>query len=134
MTTIPAADRREHRRHEYNAELAGCPGHEVLAILGEKWVTLVLAALAEGPLRHAALAREVAGASQKMLTQTLRRLERDGLLTRTVTAAVPVQVDYRLTPLGQALLPLQRAILGWGETHVGAIRAARAAYDSTVVR
>ena len=129
MTTIPAAARREQRRHEFNADLTGCPGHEVLAILSEKWVTAALAALADGPLRHAELARAVAGATQKMLTQTLRRLERDGLLTRTVTAAVPVQVTYQLTPLGAALLPLQRAVLSWGEAHVAEIREARALYD-----
>jgi DNA-binding HxlR family transcriptional regulator len=134
MTTIPAAERREQQRRRYNADLAACPGHEVLAILGEKWTTLVLGALAERPLRHSELARIVAGASQKMLTQTLRRLERDGLLSRKVTASVPVQVEYRLTALGAGLLPVQRAILGWGEAHIDEVRGARAAFDTRPIQ
>ena len=106
MPTTTAAERRARERHEYNANLAECPGHELLGTLSDKWVTLVISALAEGPLRHSELARTVAGASQKMLTQTLRKLERDGLVERTVTATVPVRVDYALTPLGRRLLPL----------------------------
>src|SRR5690349_10845911 len=101
MATASAAERRENQRRDYNANLAGCPGHEVLAALSDKWVTLVVSALADGPLRHSELARIVAGATQKMLTQTLRKLERDGLVTRTVTAAMPPRVDYGLTDLGR---------------------------------
>ncbi len=126
-TTTMAAERRAWARREYNANLAECPGHQLLATLSDKWVTLVIAALADGPLRHAALARIVAGASQKMLTQTLRKLERDGLVRRSVTPAVPiVRVEYELTPLGASLLPVQRAIKEWAEAHVGEVRAARA--------
>lgn len=128
MTTMTAAARREALRHQYNANLAGCPGHEVLAMLSDKWVTLVLSALADGPLRHAELARTVAGATQKMLTQTLRRLERDGLVDRSVTAGVPPRVDYSLTPLGASLVPIQRAIKTWAETHVEEIHRARARF------
>src|SRR3712207_1410320 len=80
MTTMSAAERREQRRRQYNANLAECPGHELLATLSDKWVTLVLSALADGPRRFGELSRTVAGASQKMLTQTLRKLERDGLV------------------------------------------------------
>jgi DNA-binding HxlR family transcriptional regulator len=130
MATTSAAGRRENDRRDYNANLAGCPGHEVLAALSDKWVTLVVSALADGPLRHSELARVVAGATQKMLTQTLRKLERDGLVARTVTAAVPVQVTYALTGLGHELVPLQRAIKGWAEAHIRQVRRARAAYDS----
>jgi DNA-binding MarR family transcriptional regulator len=75
------------------------------------------------------LARTIAGVSQKMLTQTLRLLERDGLVTRTITASVPVRVDYQLTPLGRTLLPVVRAIKDWSETHISEVHAARAAYD-----
>ncbi|GGQ49041.1 winged helix-turn-helix transcriptional regulator [Couchioplanes azureus] len=130
MTTVSAAERRERARRAYNANLAGCPGHELLSALSDKWLTLVVSALADGPLRHADLAREVAGASQKMLTQTLRKLERDGLVSRTVTASVPARVDYALTPLGEALVPLQRAIKQWAETHIPEVHAARKRYDA----
>ncbi|MDG4832029.1 helix-turn-helix domain-containing protein [Solwaraspora sp. WMMD1047] len=131
MVTLPAAARRERDRQRYNANLAGCPGHELLATLSDKWVTLVLSALADGPRRYSELSRTISGASQKMLTQTLRKLERDGLLTRAVTPSVPVRVDYRLTPLGESLLPVQRAIKDWAETHIEQVHAARASYDGT---
>ncbi|GAA4103275.1 winged helix-turn-helix transcriptional regulator [Nonomuraea soli] len=129
MPTMSAADRREVLRREYNANLAECPGHEILATLSDKWVTLVLSALADGPLRHSEIARIVAGATQKMLTQTLRKLERDGLVQRAVTASVPPRVDYELTELGFGLLPIQRAIKAWAESHIAEVHAARARYD-----
>ncbi|CCH18115.1 winged helix-turn-helix transcriptional regulator [Micromonospora lupini] len=131
MATMTADERRERERRRYNAFLAECPGHELLATLSDKWLTLVVSALADGPLRHSELARTVAGASQKMLTQTLRKLERDGLVDRSVTASVPVRVDYRLTPLGESLLPVQRAIKAWAETHIGEVHSARERYDAS---
>jgi len=73
--------------------------------------------------------RRAVGVSQKMLTQTLRQLERDGLLTRTITPSVPVRVDYQLTELGQTILPVVAAIKRWSEDHIGQIHAARAVYD-----
>lgn len=106
------------------------PRHQVLAALSDKWVTLVLSALDGGPLRYSEISRIVAGASQKMLTRTLRILERDGLVIRTVTPSVPVRTDYGLTPLGQSLLPVQRAIKEWAETHIDEVHAARAAYQA----
>jgi len=127
---MTAARRREFEAREYNAYLADCPGHELLATLSDKWVTLVLSALADGPLRYSELSRTIAGASQKMLTQTLRKLERDGLLTRTVTASVPVRTDYELTALGGSLLPVQRAIKHWAETHIDQVHAARIEHDA----
>jgi DNA-binding HxlR family transcriptional regulator len=129
MPTMTAAQRREHERAAYNAYVATCPSRQVLDALSDKWVTLVLTALADGPMRYSELARTVAGVSQKMLTQTLRALERDGLLTRTITASVPVRVDYELTPLGHTVLPVVRAIKDWAETHIEEIHTARAAYD-----
>src|SRR4051812_22765503 len=126
--TRTAAQRREESRSRYNANLKECPGHQILATLSDKWVTLVTAALADGPRRYNELSRTVAGASQKMLTQTLRTLERDGLVTRTVVPTVPVRVDYALTDLGHSLLPIQRAIKAWAETHIDEIHAARATY------
>jgi DNA-binding HxlR family transcriptional regulator len=130
MPTATADQRRQEARRRYNANLAECPGHEVLGVLSDKWVTLVVAALADGPLRHADVARTVAGATQKMLTETLRKLERDGLISRTVTPSVPARVDYALTPLGQDLLPLQRGIKAWAEAHIEHVHSARARYDA----
>ena len=130
MATATADQRRQEARQGYNANLAKCPGHELLAVLSDKWVTLVVAALADGPLRHADLARTVAGATQKMLTQTLRKLERDGVISRTVTPSVPVRVDYALTSLGRDLLPLQRGIKAWAEAHIEDVHAARRRYDA----
>lgn len=130
MPTLTADQRRARAREAFNRRLEECPGHQVLAILSEKWTTLALEALAERPLRHGELARAIAGASQKMLTQTLRRLERDGLVTRTVTAAVPVRVDYTLTDLGRELLEVQANILRFGLARMPEIHAARDRYDT----
>ena len=130
MATMRAADRREAERRDYNANLAECPGHDLLAMLSDKWLTLVVAALADGSMRYSELSRTIAGASPKMLTQTLRTLERDGLVRRRVTAAVPVRVDYELTDLGQDLLPVQRAIKAWAESHIDAVQQARSDYDA----
>ncbi|MFR9777135.1 winged helix-turn-helix transcriptional regulator [Micromonospora sp. MS34] len=130
MPAMAAAQRREMRRREYDANLAECPGHELLATLSDKWVTLLISALADGPRRYSELSRTIAGASQKMLTQTLRKLERDGLVTRSVTASVPVRVDYQLTVLGISLLPVQRAIKDWAETHIEEVHRARARHDA----
>jgi DNA-binding HxlR family transcriptional regulator len=130
MATMSAQQKREINRQDYNANLAECPGHEVLAAMSDKWLTLIVSALADGPLRHSELARIIAGASQKMLTQTLRKLQRDGLVIRTVTASVPPRVDYELTALGHSLLPIQRAVKAWAETHIDAIHKARERFDA----
>ena len=129
MTTVSAAQQREQERAAYNTYVAECPSRQVLDALSDKWVTLVLTALADAPRRYSELSRTIAGVSQKMLTQTLRMLERDGLVTRTITASVPVRVDYQLTPLGRTLLPVVRAIKDWSETHISEVHAARVAYD-----
>ena len=126
---MTAAQRREQERDAYNAYVAECPSRQVLDALSDKWVTLILTALADAPRRYSELARAIAGVSQKMLTQTLRMLERDGLVTRTITASVPVRVDYQLTPLGRTLLPVVRAIKDWSETHISEVHAARVTYD-----
>jgi DNA-binding HxlR family transcriptional regulator len=134
MATMNAAAQRDAARCQYDANLAQCPGHEVLATLSDKWVTLVLSALGDGPLRHGELARTIAGATQKMLTQTLRKLERDGLITRTVITGLPARVEYDLIPLGHSILPVQQAIKSWAETHIEAIHAARTHFDSRLTR
>jgi DNA-binding HxlR family transcriptional regulator len=130
MGTMTAETRRELDRRAYNANLRECPGHQLLATLSDKWVTLALSALADGPQRYSELSRTIAGASQKMLTQTLRTLERDGLVSREVTPSVPVRVDYALTPLGESLLPISRGIKEWAESHIDAVNSSRAAYDA----
>ena len=133
MPTTTAAQRREQARQDYDAFLAGCPTRELLNTLTDKWAALVIAALGDGPRRHGELARRIAGVSQKMLTQTLRALERDGLVTRTVTASVPVRVDYALTPLGHDLGPVMRAIKTWAEANMDQVFAARAEFDARPV-
>jgi len=129
MPTLTAAQRRAAARSEYDAFLAACPSRQVLDRISDKWVTLILVALAGGPLRYSDLCRVIAGVSQKMLTQTLRTLERDGLVSRTMTPAVPVRVDYALTPLGDSLMPAVTAIKTWAEGHIDEIKASRADYD-----
>jgi DNA-binding HxlR family transcriptional regulator len=125
MTTITAAQKRATAKTEYNAFLAVCPSQQLLAQVSGKWVTLVLSALGSGPdcdgepraMRYSELARVIAGVSPKMLTQTLRTLERDGLISRTATATVPVTVTYDLTPLGSSLHQTVRQLKSWSETH-----------------
>jgi DNA-binding HxlR family transcriptional regulator len=114
----------------YDAFEQGCPSRRLLNTIGDKWVSLVVVALGlRGPLRYSELAGQIAGVSQKMLTQSLRSLERDGLVTRTVTPTVPVRVDYELTPLGESLLVVLRHVKDWAEIHMDEVDAARAAYD-----
>ncbi len=130
MATLTADQRRDEARQAYNVFMAECPSRQVLSVLSDKWVSMVICTLADGPRRYSQLRTAIAGVSQKMLTQTLRTLEREGLVSRTITAAVPVRVDYELTPLGHTLLPVIMAIKHWAEHHIEAVTAARAAYDS----
>jgi len=144
MPTMTAAQKRARVQAEYDAFLAECPSRQLLARISDKWVALILAALgSDGPagpgaectgepraMRYSELSRRLAGVSQKMLTQTLRSLERDGLLTRTVAPTVPVTVTYELTELG---LSLHRVILGikvWAEAHMDEVLAHREEYDA----
>ncbi|MGW5643287.1 winged helix-turn-helix transcriptional regulator [Saccharopolyspora sp. NPDC003752] len=129
MATQTAAQRRAEARTAYDAYLAECPARQLLDRISDKWVSLVLNALAGGPQRYSDLSRTIAGVSQKMLTQTLRNLERDGLVSRAVTPSVPVRVDYALTGLGESLLPVVQAAKTWAESHIDEIHAARTAYD-----
>ena len=106
-----------------------CPSRQVLDRIGDTWSVLVVASLAHGPQRYSELAKRIDGVSPKMLTQTLRALERDGLISRTVAAAVPPRVDYELTNLGRSLLGLVGALEQWAETHIDDVQAAREIYD-----
>ncbi|MEV0211314.1 helix-turn-helix domain-containing protein [Streptomyces sp. NPDC050788] len=130
MATMTAAQKREQARSDYDAFLRACPTNQLLDRLSDKWVSLVLAALSTGPMRYSDLSRKIAGVSPKMLTQTLRALERDGLVTRTVTPSVPVRVDYELTELGGSLAQLMTAVKTWAETHFDEVHAAREQYDA----
>ncbi|GAA1880430.1 winged helix-turn-helix transcriptional regulator [Streptantibioticus ferralitis] len=130
MPTRTAAERRVESKTVYNAFLATCPTRQLLDVISDKWVTLILAALAERPQRYSELRRLIAGVSQKMLTQTLRSLERSGLVSRTVTASVPVRVDYALTPLGASLMPVVTAVKDWAEEHIDHVRAAQQEFDT----
>ncbi|MER6061916.1 helix-turn-helix domain-containing protein [Streptomyces sp. NPDC001792] len=130
MATMTAAQRRERARADYDAFLRECPTNQLLGRLSDKWVSLVVAALATGPLRYSDLGRKIAGVSPKMLTQTLRTLERDGIISRTVTPSVPVRVDYELTSLGASLAGLLTAVKDWAETHFEEVRTAREHYDA----
>jgi DNA-binding HxlR family transcriptional regulator len=130
MATRTAAQRRQRERDEYDAFIAACPSRQLLDRLSDKWVSLILTALAEGEQRYSEIARTIAGVSQKMLTQTLRNLERDGILIRSITPAVPVRVSYQLTPLGESLLPVVRAVKQWAEQNMPAVQAAREHYDA----
>jgi DNA-binding HxlR family transcriptional regulator len=109
VATVSASQRRQQAKQDYDAFMAECPTRQLLGSVSDKWVGLVLCALGEGAKRHSELARRIAGVSQKMLTQTLRTLERDGLITRTVTPSVPVRVDYELTSLGRTPEPVMVA-------------------------
>jgi DNA-binding HxlR family transcriptional regulator len=102
----------------------------ILSRIGDKWTVLVVAALSKGPLRFNELRRAIDGVSQRMLTLTLRGLERDGLVTRTVFPTIPPRVDYELTDLGRTLIGPLAQIGAWAEAHAGCIDAARAAFDA----
>ncbi|MCI3278910.1 helix-turn-helix domain-containing protein [Streptomyces cylindrosporus] len=130
MATMTAGQRREKARVEYDAFIRACPTNQLLDRLSDKWVSLVVAALSGGPMRYSDLSRKIAGVSPKMLTQTLRALERDGILSRTVTPSVPVRVDYELTELGASLACLLTAVKTWAETHIEEVHEARERYDA----
>ena len=106
-----------------------CPTRHALDRIADKYTVLVIAFLQERPRRFNALQRMITGISQKTLTQTLRSLERDGLITRTIYAEVPPRVEYALTPLGATLIEPLAALRNWAETHIDAVTAAQLAYD-----
>jgi DNA-binding HxlR family transcriptional regulator len=112
-----------------DAYLAACPSRQILDVLANKWTMLVMGALSGGPLRFGQLRRRLDGVTQKMLTQTLRTLERDGLVTRTVYPTVPPRVEYAATPLGRSVTELLTGIRVWSEEHIDEVLDARAAYD-----
>lgn len=108
-----------------------CPTREILSRIADKWTTLVIGLLAEsGSRRFNELRRAIGGISQKMLTQTLRDLERDGLVKRTAYAEIPPRVEYSLTSLGRTLCDPLDALRTWAQNHLGEVRAAQQLFDS----
>ncbi|HEY0238954.1 MAG TPA: helix-turn-helix domain-containing protein [Friedmanniella sp.] len=108
---------------------ADCPTRRILDRIGDRWTVLVIGVLDSGDARFSELRRRIEGVSQKMLTQTLRGLERDGLVLRTVYPEVPVRVVYGLTQAGRTLQEPLRALQEWSIEHVGAVKASQEAYD-----
>ena len=117
-------DRPDHRSE-------ACQGvNQVLARVGDKWSVLVIVLLGDGPKRFNEMKRLVGGISQRMLTLTLRGLERDGLVTRTVFPTIPPRVDYELTALGRSLWQAVEPLGAWAQGHVGTIRKAQQRFDA----
>lgn len=108
---------------------ANCPTRRILDRIGDRWTVLIIGALGDGPARFSELRRRIDGISQKMLTQTLRGLERDGLVLRTVYAEVPVRVEYALTEAGRTLLEPLAALQAWAVEHLADVSSSQDAYD-----
>jgi DNA-binding HxlR family transcriptional regulator len=116
---------------DWDALSRRCPTRDVLSRIGGKWTMLVITALVAHPsLRFSALRRDVEGITQKMLTQTLRGLERDGLVTRTVHPTVPVTVEYALTERGRSLAEAVAVLRGWAYANMDGIDSARRSFDA----
>lgn len=110
-----------------------CPSRKLLDRIGDRWTVLVVGTLESGPKRFSELHHGIDGISQKMLTQTLRGLERDGLAKRTVYAEVPPRVVYELSPTGRSLIEPLTALTAWATTHMSDVKAAQSAYDKVNV-
>jgi len=113
----------------YNVYSSECPARTVLDHLGDKWALLILDRLQSGPTRFNVIRRDIQGISQKVLSQVLKRLERDGLVVRTAYPTVPVTVEYALTPLGETLTERVGPLLHWAQENMPVIRAAQDNYD-----
>ena len=109
---------------------ATCRVREVLGRIGDKWSIFIIIRLGNGPQRFTTLKRSVDGISQRMLTVTLRGLERDGIVSRTMYPVMPPRVDYALTPLGHTLLDAVGALMAWADEHLAEVDAAREGYDA----
>jgi DNA-binding HxlR family transcriptional regulator len=110
----------------------GCSSRQVLGLVADKWAILVVYALAKGTRRYNRLQREIGGVSQKMLTQTLRGLECNGLVEREVYASVPPKVEYSLTALGRSLVEALRPLCEWSERNFDAVEEARSSFRASL--
>ncbi|MFC5138333.1 winged helix-turn-helix transcriptional regulator [Actinomycetospora rhizophila] len=124
MTSVESGD-----EPPWNPYRKACPTRQLLDRIGDRWTVLVVGALADGPRRYTELARRIEGVSQKMLTQTLRALERDGLVVRTVHPVIPPRVEYELSDLGRSLLAPLGALERWAIDNIADVLAAREDYD-----
>ena len=115
--------------HAYDVYNDRCPTRMVLDRIADKWAVLILDRLQDEPVRFNHLRRDIHGISQKVLSQTLKKMERDGLVSRTIYATVPVTVEYALTPLGRTLTETVRTLAHWAEKNMDAVLAAQQAYD-----
>jgi len=113
-----------------NAYAANCPTRQILDRVGDKWAVLILLLVREEPMRFNALRRAIEGISQKMLSQVLKSLERDGLIRRRVIATVPVTVEYSITPLGATLSKAVDALRDWAENNLKEVLSAQRRYDA----
>lgn len=120
---------QQRRSTQWNAMLATCPSRTSLARIANKWTALIVIALSDSAMRFGELQQRVQGISGKVLTDTLRTLERDGIVERRVFAEVPPRVEYELTPLGSTLIEPLGALRHWAESHFDEVQAARIAYD-----
>lgn len=111
---------------------ADCPSRQVLDLIADKWTAIIIYRLSRGKKRYGELQREISGISQKMLTQTLRRLERDGIVHRQVYPVVPPMVEYSLTSLGETLIEPLCTLCHWAETHIPEVEASRNRYDQAL--
>lgn len=107
----------------------GCPSREVLDMIANKWTVLIIHRLSKETMRHNEISRALGGISQKVLTQELRKLERNGIISREVFPVVPPRVEYRLTPLGVKLLPLLTSLAEWAELNFPQVKKARSRFD-----
>lgn len=114
---------------QWDAYSAQCPTRFALDRIADKWSVLIVSLLPQGPMRFNAILREVQGISQKVLSQTLKGLERDGLVTRTAFATVPVTVEYTITPLGQTLAISLTQVIAWAEHNMSSMLLNQKAYD-----
>ncbi len=117
---------------KWNVYEQNCPTRLALDRIADKWTVLIVGRLATGTLRFGELRKEIGGISPKVLTQKLRELERDGVITRKVYACVPPKVEYSLTPLGQTLINLLDAIRVWAESNIETMLEAQAAYNRSL--
>lgn len=113
----------------WNPYLKACPTRQLLDRIGDQWTVLIIGALADGPQRYTELERRIDGISEKMLTQTLRALERDGFIERTVHPVIPPHVEYQLTDLGRSLQAPIASLARWATGHISEVLAAREEYD-----
>lgn len=119
------------KRRLHEGPIEPCPIRDILDRIGDRWSLLVLWSLTGGALRFTVLKRQIGDISQRMLAQTVRRLEQDGFVTRSVYPTIPPRVDYALTPLGRSFLEPLDVLIQWADANHAAVRTARQAYAST---